>query len=219
MAKSAQEKRNKADATHPRKGRPVVIDPGERRRIIFAALDGLFREVGLEGMTMAAIARRAGMSKQTRYSLFQDRDSLFEAFVDEHFAQYENPAEPLDDEAGFADRLRLLFRFDQPDEAWDLPVALVRLAVVEAASHPRLSRRCIEEGRRNKQARIRQELDRAAARGEFKVSDPDEAASRLMDMLHLPILEALVDPGHRPPTEAWQRRFEYGLSVFLNGVR
>ena len=217
MHKPAQNKGTNVAADQPRKGRPVVIDAEQRRQIIFAALGELFREVGLEGMTMSAIARRAGMSKQTLYGLFQDRDSLFVAFVDQHFAQYE--AGPVDEDGGIADRLRELFHFDAPDDAWDLPVALLRLAVVEAANHPQLSRRCIEEGRRNKQARIRHELDRACARGELAIPDTDEAADLLMDMLHLPILEALVDPTHRPPTEAWQRRFEYGLSVFLNGVR
>lgn len=202
----------------PRKGRPVVIDSQKRRSLILEALDSHFQEVGLQGMTMAAIAQRAGMSKQTLYTLFQDRDALFDAYLDDRFACLLQAQEVPDERLGFADRVRLLFRFDAPAEAWELPVALFRLAVVEAPKHPRLARRCLEEGPRSKQALLLAELERARDRGEIRVSDPNAAAALLMDMLHLPLIDALVDPNFRPETEAWRQRFELGLSVFLRGI-
>ena len=61
-------------------------------------------------------------------------------------------------------------------------------------------------------------LERARDRGEIRVSDPKAAAALLMDMLHLPLIDALVDPNFRPETEAWRQRFELGLSVFLRGI-
>lgn len=202
----------------PRKGRPPVMEAGERRERILDALDGHFREVGLAGMTMGAIARRAGMSKQTLYGLFQDRDSLFEAYVERRFAQLQTNATEVEEAARLEDRLRALFRFDQPAEAWDLPIALFRLAVAEAQSHPRLARRCMEEGPRHKQRLLQCEIERACARGELSVADPAAAAGLLMDMLHLPITEALADPAYRPTTAAWKERFELGLAVFLRGM-
>lgn len=200
------------------KGRPVVMDPEARREKILSALDDLFREVGLAGMTMATIARRAGMSKQTLYDLFQDRDTLFEAYLEQRFSLLKDQDEAPDDGAGFDARVRRLFAFDEPAEAWDLPIALVRLAIAEAATHPKLARRCLEDGPRSKQARLKRELDLAVARGELQVTDTRAAAALLMDMLHLPVLEALVNPEFRPCSKAWERRFELGLSVFRSGI-
>ncbi|WP_370284249.1 TetR/AcrR family transcriptional regulator [Pseudooceanicola sp.] len=209
------------DGAAPRRsrGRPMAMDPGERRDRILSALDDMFCEVGLAGMTMAAIARRAGMSKQTLYDMFQDRDALFDAYIERRFSSMEDESATEDDGAGFETRVRRLFRFDQPAEAWDLPIALLRLAIAEAAHHPRLARRCLDDGPRSKQARLKRELDLAVARGELRIADTSAAASLLMDMLHLPILEALVGAQTRPSTKAWEARFDYGLSVFLNGVR
>lgn len=224
MARSAQKSGNQPAAgdppacCRPRKGRPPVMEAGERRERILDALDGHFREVGLAGMTMGAIARRAGMSKQTLYGLFQDRDALFEAYVERRFAQLHLDSTGVAEDARFEDRLRALFRFDHPAEAWDLPIALFRLAVAEAQSHPRLARRCMEEGPRHKQRLLQCEIERACTRGELSVADPAAAAALLMDMLHLPILDALADPSHRPTPDDWKRRFDLGLSVFLRGV-
>ncbi|MBR9763994.1 MAG: TetR/AcrR family transcriptional regulator [Rhodobacteraceae bacterium] len=208
------------DAAEPRRarGRPVAMDPGERRDRILSALDDLFREVGLAGMTMSAIARRAGMSKQTLYDIFQDRDSLFDAYLERRFALLHCQDVLEDDGAAFETRVRRLFRFDEPSEAWDLPIALLRLAIAEAEHHPRLASRCLENGPRTKQARLKRELDLAVARGELKIADTCAAAALLMDMLHLPMLEVLVSPRERPSTRDWEQRFNYGLSTFLSAV-
>ncbi|MGI3171068.1 TetR/AcrR family transcriptional regulator [Pseudooceanicola sp. C21-150M6] len=216
------EKRDKRACAAPEeaprsKGRPVVMRPEERRRIILATLDEMFREVGLAGMTMSAIARSAGMSKQKLYDLFEDRDALFEAYLSDSYNVDIDPPDP-DDDADFETRLRRMFRFDQPSQAWDLPIALFRLAIAEAAHHPRLARRCLEEGPRNKQARMKKEIERAVQRGELSVSDTSAAAQLLMDMLHLPIIEALASPQFHPSTRAWESRFELGLKVFRHGI-
>ncbi|WP_254919056.1 TetR/AcrR family transcriptional regulator [Oceanicola sp. 22II-s10i] len=200
-------------------GRPVVMTPEARREKILSALDLLFREVGLAGMTMTAIARRAGMSKQTLYDIFRDRDTLFEAYLEWRMSELDTPVGPADDGADFETRLRHLFRFDEPAEAWDLPIALLRLAIAEAPHHPRLARRCLDEGPRTKQARLRHELDLAVARNELAIGDTEKAAALLMDMVHLPIIEVLGSPQSRPSAEAWRERFDYGLHAFLHAAK
>ncbi|MBT9382854.1 TetR/AcrR family transcriptional regulator [Pseudooceanicola sp. CBS1P-1] len=194
------------------------MEASERRQKILDALDDLFHEVGLAGMTMSAVARRAGMSKQTLYGLFQDRDSLFEAYLEQRFCHGDPEACCLDDDRDLSARLRDMFRFDQPCDAWELPIALFRLAVAEAQNHPRLARRCLEEGPRYKQQRLKYELERACARGELSVRDTDAASALLLDMLHLSVLETLIDTHHRPSPAAWEARFNLGLSVFLKGI-
>ncbi|WHZ34421.1 MULTISPECIES: TetR/AcrR family transcriptional regulator [unclassified Sagittula] len=217
MARIAQAVGENDDPVPVRKGRPVVMDAEERRDVILGALDDHFHEVGLAGMTMAAIARRAGMSKQTLYGLFQDRDTLFDAYIERRFARCA-PMPDLPEDASFAVRLRKLFMIDEPGDRWDLPIALFRLAIAEAAQHPRLSRRCLEEGPRNKQAIVRAEIERACARGELRVGDPAAAATLLLDMLNLPVIEALIMTDEHPCQTARKARFELGLRVFLNGI-
>jgi AcrR family transcriptional regulator len=200
------------------KGRPVVMEPQVRRKRILSALDDLFTEVGIEGMTMAAIARRAGMSKQTVYHLFENRDALFDAYLEQRFAHQDDGPGPGDTSGGLEERLRRLFRLGEPAEAWDLPIAMLRLAIAEAEHHPKLARRCLSEGTHSKQAMVKRELDLAVARGEITVTDTTAAAALLLDMLHLPVLEALVTPNYKPSVEAWEKRFTLGLEVFRNGI-
>lgn len=193
------------------------MDAEKRRAVILDALDEHFREVGLAGMTMAAIARRAGMSKQTLYGLFQDRDTLFDAYIERRFVRCA-PVPDLPEDGSFSVRLRKLFMIDAPGNRWDLPIALFRLAIAEAQQHPRLSRRCLEEGPRNKQAIVRAEIERACARGELQVEDTAAAATLLLDMLHMPVIEALIQTDEHPCKQAPKARFELGLRVFLNGI-
>ena len=59
-------------------GRPKDL---EKRAAILDAAKVLFVEHGYDGTSMDAIAQRAGVSKLTVYSHFQDKDSLFVAAV------------------------------------------------------------------------------------------------------------------------------------------
>jgi TetR/AcrR family transcriptional repressor of mexJK operon len=61
-----------------RAGRPK--DPVKRAAIVNAAID-LFAMRSIDGVTMEAVAAEAGVSKQTVYSHFSDKDTLFEATV------------------------------------------------------------------------------------------------------------------------------------------
>lgn len=64
-----------------RRGRPADGEQEERRRrVLDAAFDELI-ERGYEKVTMLAIARRAGASKETLYSWFGNREGLFRAMI------------------------------------------------------------------------------------------------------------------------------------------
>lgn len=65
----------------------------EQRRSIVGAALGLLMDEGASGLTMASLADRAGISRQTLYRYFPDLDSVLAASVDgiaeadEHFRQ------------------------------------------------------------------------------------------------------------------------------------
>ena len=61
----------------PRRGRPPALSPEERKHRILEAAESVFTDIGYGAATMEEIARIAGMSKRTLYSLYPDKRSLF----------------------------------------------------------------------------------------------------------------------------------------------
>ncbi|MEY8565857.1 TetR/AcrR family transcriptional regulator [Corynebacterium sp.] len=59
------------------------IDRAEKRDEILAAARGLFARVGFAGTTMGKVAERAGVTTNTIYWYFSDKDSLLVAVLDQ----------------------------------------------------------------------------------------------------------------------------------------
>ncbi len=64
-------------------GDTVQARAAEKRRRIIDAARILFVREGLRSTTMEAIARAAGVAKPTLYGYFADKDSVFDALLDE----------------------------------------------------------------------------------------------------------------------------------------
>lgn len=65
-----------------RRGRLPVHERDARRAEILSAAAAELVEVGALGLTMAAVARRAGASKETLYAWFGGRDELLAALIE-----------------------------------------------------------------------------------------------------------------------------------------
>lgn len=65
-----------------RRGRPAALSHDERRALVLDALGRVYHEGGADNLTMAAVARSAGMSKRTLYGIFEDRGALFLAYFE-----------------------------------------------------------------------------------------------------------------------------------------
>ena len=76
-----QTPKNEAETAGFRRGRPVALSAEERRTEIFAALESIYEDAGLDGATMDCLAKRAAMSKRTLYALYASRDQLLGAGV------------------------------------------------------------------------------------------------------------------------------------------
>jgi AcrR family transcriptional regulator len=70
-----------------------------RQEIVDAARD-VFSEVGFESFSMRKLAARAGCSLGAIYLYFEGREALFEALVEDSFAQLLSALEVLRDDAG-----------------------------------------------------------------------------------------------------------------------
>lgn len=72
--------------------RPQQARSAETRAAILAAAADAFAESGLAGARTDAIAHAAGVNKAMLYYYFQSKDRLYEAVVENHFAEFNRRA-------------------------------------------------------------------------------------------------------------------------------
>jgi len=90
----------------------VKVDPGRRAALLDAALT-VFARYGYRKASMDEIARAAGVSRQGLYLQFADKEDLFRASVQHHYARTLNGAlAALGDKEQSIDR-RLIAAFDE----------------------------------------------------------------------------------------------------------
>ncbi len=201
-----------------RRGRPA-LDPEAREALILDALERVMAEDGLQGASMAAVARMAGMSKRTLYAVYGGRDALFEAWVARIRAALVRPLP--DDLPGLPleERLRLLLGREARAGASRRRVMALRAVIAEAPRNPRLARAFRRAGPEAAHAIVAEELSRAAAAGELAIEDPAVAAKLLCDMAWPNLVELLLDPASAPPSpEALNTRVALAIRVFLHGA-
>ncbi|SFQ08816.1 TetR/AcrR family transcriptional regulator [Tranquillimonas alkanivorans] len=199
-------------------GRPATMDREDRRAAILDALDAVFRRHGMSGVTMAALAREAGMSKRTLYEVFDDRAALFDAYLARLRRTLVRPLSEEELALPLAERLRFLLAPRPLPGPCDLPLAILRAVIAETPETPAMGRSMYDNGPRVMQDLIRVELDRAVRRGEADIADTDAAAALLRDMIRPNALDLLMCPDRAPSLEEAKARFELGLDIFLRAV-
>ena len=131
-----------------RRGRPKSE---EKRQSISHAAAELFLREGYERCSMDSIAAAAGVSKQTVYSHFANKDELFRSCISGKAQAYDlhvDASEHVDLESGlasFADGFLRLISDPQAVKMW-------RLCMNEASGHQHVARR--KEGSARKHHRL-----------------------------------------------------------------
>ncbi|MFT3851576.1 MAG: TetR/AcrR family transcriptional regulator [Ilumatobacteraceae bacterium] len=175
------------------RGRPRSADAD---RAILDAVHALILDVGYEGMTMAAVAQRAGVSTATLYRRFTDKADLVSGLVD----QLRPTPRTIDTGSLEGD---LWAALDDAEELARSPVGPLLLALAGLKTkHPELRKRLEEVFECGPVGELRTILHRAVERGEIPPLGNEETA-----VIHLvgPVLwRLLVD--QEPPDEqqvAW----------------
>ncbi|MFJ2551337.1 TetR/AcrR family transcriptional regulator [Microbacterium sp. NPDC087591] len=195
-----------------RRGRPTAGESTARRAFV---LDATFAELvdhGYQNLTMTAVARRAGASKETLYSWFGNKQGLIAALVHDQAADTEaRLIEVLDESADvrevlthFATRLLVLLTGDRS-------VALNRAAMTD----PELASLLLREGRHRTGLLVEHYLAQAHARGELRAPRPDESFELLYGLIvrDTQIRVLLGEPA--PPRDALERRAVAAVRQFL----
>jgi TetR/AcrR family transcriptional regulator, mexJK operon transcriptional repressor len=192
-----------------------------KRRAILEAGTTLFLRNGYRGTSMDEIAATAGVSKQTVYKHFADKESLFSEIV---VSTVEEVAQPvhremlkLRDSGDLEADLRrlarqLLRRVIQPRI-----LQLRRLVIGEAGRFPDLGRTFNEQGPGRTIAALATVFERLADQGVLQPGDPLLAAAHFNWLvISIPLNRAMLLGDDEPPAAAELNRYaDAGVRAFL----
>lgn len=162
-------------------GRPKDL---EKRAAILEAAKALFVEHGYDGTSMDAIAQRAGVSKLTVYSHFQDKDSLFVEAVKAKCEEQLPPDLFLVDLTGplraqLLKIARAFFALMTSDEA----IGIQRVLARQLAGDSKLPMLFWEAGPRRTQLALAGFLQAEVEAGQLAIDDVERAASQFLCLL------------------------------------
>ena len=164
-----------------RAGRPKSEAKAEA--ILFAAAE-LFLSQGFQGTSMDAVAKRAGVSKQTVYSHFANKEELFKACIRAKVAGYGFDEAALVEEENLRTALLTIAR-RFVDLLFDPEVvAMHRVVMGEAASQPRIASLFFDSGPRQTRTAVCAFLQRQVAKGRLRIAEDKMmyAAVQLLNM-------------------------------------
>lgn len=192
-----------------------------KRRVILEAATELFLEKGYLGTSMDEVASAAGVSKQTVYKHFDDKQRLFEEIVLATLHLVATPfyeAMPvLEDPDRLEEGLRRLARelmgiVMRPDL-----LRLRRLVIAEAGRFPELGRTYYERGPQRTAEALETAFKDLADRGLLEVDDPAVAASHFIWLVVSIPLNAVMLGGSEATftTRQLNRYADAGARAFL----
>jgi TetR/AcrR family transcriptional regulator, mexJK operon transcriptional repressor len=198
---------------------PVPSRAERKRAAILQAASDVFLANGYVGASMDDVAARAGVSKQTLYKRFGDKETLFHELVittvvTADAARGDGPIVLGDDvEADLRVFARhLLHGVMQPHV-----LQLRRVVIAEATRFPRLGREFHDVGLGKTVARLALTIGELQDRGVVDVADPELAAQHLNWLvLSIPLNRAmLLGNDHGVAAEQLDRYADAGVVAFL----
>ncbi len=200
---------------------PPLRATDRKRAAILDAATARFLQTGYLGTTMDQIAYDAGVSKQTVYKQFADKESLFREIVTSTVDEISDPnyeavlhlRDSGDLEADLRDFARgQLARVMQPRL-----LQLRRLVIGEAGRFPELGQFFYERGPGRTIAALAAAFEPLAADGRLKIDDPLVAAAHFNWLImSTPLNGAMLLGDDEPPSKQDLERYaDSGVRVFL----
>ena len=197
-----------------------------KRRAILEAATTVFLNNGYLGSSMDEIAALAGVSKQTVYKHFADKEHLFSEIV---IATVDEIADPnydevlnLSDTGDEVEReLRDFARRQLRAVMEPRLLQLRRLVIGEAGRFPQLGRLFYERGPGRTIDALATMFERLAARGAVELNDPRLAAAHFNWLvMSIPLNQAMLLGEDEPATAAELERYaDAGVRAFFAAYR
>lgn len=195
------------------KGRPKSE---EKKQQIYRAATQLFLDKGYDNVSMDEVAERAGVSKQTVYSHFDNKERLFCACVEERCTSHQMTQGFFEQDLPLRDMLLELAHHFNDLLLSPEAIRLKRLLCAQAEQNPKLSELFYQSGPQPLKARVKDYLDAQVRKGRLRIADTATAARQLLYMIQGDAhLHALLNvPGGPKPTET-KRYVEACVDTFL----
>ena len=176
-----------------------IVSP--KRTAIVAAATELFLEHGFGDVSMDTIAAKAGVSKRTVYSHYENKAQLFEGIMGDACAcrRFEDDTGlPVDPPEQVLTHLGLTFLgiISSKDS-----VALYRVVMAEGSKFPELGKTFYDRGPENLSRKLGDYLEDQTAKGVLHVENSRQAAHQFMAMLTTPIMMELTIGVRGPVSE------------------
>lgn len=190
-----------------------------KRQAILSAARERFLEKGYGDTSMDAVAAAAGVSKQTIYKHFADKERLFAAVLTTDIEQAEGRTAALvavlADSDDVAAALRTFAREHIVEVLQPHLLRWRRLVIAEADRFPELARTWYDAGPAKAHATLAERFSALADRGLLRVPDPGLAAAHFNWLvLSVPLNEAMF--GLALPGPSGLRRYaDEAVRVFL----
>ena len=190
-----------------------------KRRAILDAATEAFLAHGYLGTSMDEIAARAGVSKQTIYKHFTDKERLFTEIVSSTVDEVGDPVmaevHELQDSGEVERDLRDLARRQIAAVMQPRVLALRRLVIAEATRFPEAARLFHERGAGRTVAALAEVLGRLAERGVLSVDDPRLAAEQFNWLIMSAPMNRAMLLGENGAPAALGPHVENAVRVFL----
>jgi AcrR family transcriptional regulator len=200
-----------------RRGRPPS-NPNEQLAAIRKAALSLLSNYGYRKTTMLAIAKSAGISKETLYSLYSSKVTLFEALIRSNAEKMNNDL-TLASERSYVALVHSLFQFGCNLLSLltsDASIAINRAAIELAPENTIFSQALLTHGRERVMPLLVKLIDRAVQQGRLKPLDTKEAANHFVAILVGDLQHRLLLGVSEPPEkEIIEQRSEQAVTLFL----
>ena len=192
----------------------------QKRRVIIEAAIAAFLQNGYVGTSMDEIAAEAGVSKQTVYKQFADKERLFTEIVlgtidqvgEPFFAGIDTLADTEDLETDLRQLARELMRIASDPRL----LQLRRLVIGEAGRFPELGRAYYERGPGRSTETLASRFQHLAERGLLRLDDPQLAAEHLNWLvLSIPLNRAMFNPDQDFSAAELEHYADEAVRVFL----
>ena len=203
-----------------RLGRPTKEESKRRhQKMLDSALD-IFLERGYEQTTMLEIANAVGMSKQTIYAAYSDKEALFLATVKKAVERYTVPLKSFKAIASddLEEVLSRVAKIRLDNLATPTGIKLQRILIFQSFRFPGLDRASFEESNGPTIEFLSTVFERFHTTGEVTVEEPKRAAIAFISLISGGPFRIFLS-GSTLAEDELQKHIRFTVNLFLDGIR